>query len=175
MHALDALVQRGEVGEQAAQPAVGDVGHADARGLLLDGLLALLLGAHEEHAAAALGGLLEEVAGLVDEDRRLLQVDDVDAAALAEDELLHLGVPAPRLVAEVDAAREQVLHAHRVLGGRRQDCLLLKTVTAARGRRGSAGGIRHLLFRQTDQWNRAWRALASASRPTPPRTWGSAG
>ena len=100
----------------------------------------------------------------------------MNAVACVEDELLHLGVPTPRLVSEVDAAREQVLHAHRVLAERRHACLLLKTVTAARARRGGTPTVeRRLLFRQTDQWNRAWTALASTSRPTPPRTWGSTG
>ncbi len=116
VQALDALGERAEVGQQPAQPAVAHVRHADALGLLLDGLLALLLGADEQHPAAALGGVPEERIGLVDEDGRLLEVDDVDAAALAEDVRLHLGVPAAGLVAEVDAAGEQVLHADRGLG-----------------------------------------------------------
>ena len=143
-------------------------------GLLLDGLLALLLGADEEDAAATLGGLLEEVVGLVDEDRRLLQVDDVDAAALAEDVLLHLGVPAAGLVAEVDAAREQVLHAHGVLGCR-QDCLLLKTVAGgaspARERR------RHTppSVPADGQWNRAGGALTRRLPPDTATDRGSAG
>ena len=47
----------------------------------------------------------------------LLQVDDVDPAALAEDEAAHLGVPAARLVAEVDAGLQQLLDAD--LGGQR--------------------------------------------------------
>src|SRR5665811_2621981 len=106
--------------------------------MLLDLFLALLLGADEEHAAATFCGLLEKGVGLVDEDRRLLQVDDVDAAALAEDELLHLGVPTARLVAEVDAAGEQVLHADRVLGCR-QDCLLLKRLLGGTCRHSVAG------------------------------------
>ena len=41
---------------------------------------------------------------------RLLEVDDVDAAALAEDEALHLRVPAARLVAEVNPGLQQLLH-----------------------------------------------------------------
>src|SRR5665811_1943813 len=131
--------------------------------MLLDLFLALLLGADEEHAAATFCGLLEKGVGLVDEDRRLLQVDDVDAAALAEDELLHLGVPTARLVAEVDAAGEQVLHADRVLGCR-QDCLLVNGCWAARAA---------TLSPADGQWNRA--GARSASRPTPPRTGESAG
>ena len=46
----------------------------------------------------------------VDVGQRLLQVDDVDAVALGEDESLHLRVPATGLVPEVDAALEQLAH-----------------------------------------------------------------
>ena len=56
-------------------------------------------------------GLLDELVGVVDVPERLLQVDDVDAVALGEDESLHLRVPAAGLVPEVDAAVEQLLHA----------------------------------------------------------------
>ena len=55
-------------------------------------------------------GLLDEVVRLVDVGQRLLQVDDVDAVALGEDEALHLRVPAPGLMPEVDTALEQLLH-----------------------------------------------------------------
>jgi hypothetical protein len=41
----------------------------------------------------------------------LLEIDDVDAVPLDEDELLHLGIPAAGLVPEVDARFEQLLHA----------------------------------------------------------------
>src|SRR5690606_2684557 len=43
---------------------------------------------------------------------RLLQVDDVDAASLGEDEALHLGVPAAGLVPEVDAPVEQLANCY---------------------------------------------------------------
>ena len=55
-------------------------------------------------------GLLDELVGAVDVRQRLLQVDDVDAVALGEDEALHLRVPAAGLVPEVDAALEQLPH-----------------------------------------------------------------
>ncbi len=42
----------------------------------------------------------------------LEQVDDVDAAALAEDEAAHLGVPAARLVAEVHTGLQQLLDSY---------------------------------------------------------------
>ena len=79
-------------------------------GLLGHRLLGLLLGADEEDRAAVGDGLLDEVVGAVDERQRLLQVDDVDAVALGEDEALHLGVPAPGLVPEVHAALEELAH-----------------------------------------------------------------
>src|SRR6185312_14737091 len=105
------LVDGLEVGEHAAQPALVDVGHADPLRLLGDGLLRLPLGADEHDRTAVRDRLLDELVGVVDVPERLLQVDDVDAVALGEDESLHLGVPAAGLVPEVDAAVEQLLHA----------------------------------------------------------------
>jgi len=54
--------------------------------------------------------LAHEPVGGVDPLQGLLQVDDVDAVALPEDEAAHLGVPAAGLVAEVDAGLQQLLH-----------------------------------------------------------------
>ncbi len=110
LEALEALVDGREVGEHAAEPALVDVGHADAGGLLGDGLLGLLLGADEHDRAAVRDGLLDELVGAVDVRQRLEQVDDVDAVALGEDETLHLRVPATGLVPEVDAALQQLPH-----------------------------------------------------------------
>ena len=72
-------------------------------GVLGDRLARLLLGADEQHAAAAGADAPGEVVRLLDQADRLLQVDDVDAAALGEDVAAHLRVPAARLVAEVDS------------------------------------------------------------------------
>ncbi len=110
LQALKPLVHGGEVGEHATQPALVDVRHADPRGLLGDGLLGLLLGADEQDGAAVGDGLLDEVVGAVDERQRLLQVDDVDAVALGEDEALHLRVPATGLVPEVNTAFKHLSH-----------------------------------------------------------------
>src|SRR5262249_2235529 len=57
-----------------------------------------------------LGGELDR---LLEPAQRLLQIDDVDAVPLAEDEGLHLRVPALRLVAEVRAGLQEVLDGHR--------------------------------------------------------------
>jgi hypothetical protein len=89
-----------------------DVGHADPRGGLLDGVLSLLLRADEEHGAVLRCQIADEVARLLEQVGGLLQIDDVDAAALREDEAAHLWVPAARLVAEVDAGLQQLSHGH---------------------------------------------------------------
>ena len=60
LEAVDPLVHGLEVGEHAAEPALVDVGHADAGRLLGDRLLGLLLGADEHHRAALGDGLLDE-------------------------------------------------------------------------------------------------------------------
>ena len=108
VQAPDALVDGLEVRQQAAEPAVVDVRHAGGLGDVLDGVAGLLLGADEEHDAAALGELAGELARLLEQALRLQQVDDVDAAALAVDEAAHLGVPAARLVAEMYAGLQQL-------------------------------------------------------------------
>src|SRR5215470_1519936 len=55
-------------------------------------------------------GLLNELVGAVDELQRLLEVNDVNAVALGEDETLHLRVPPTSLMPEVNAALEQLAH-----------------------------------------------------------------
>ena len=130
LHALKALEDRREVGEHAAEPALVDVGHPDPGRLVGDCLLALLLGADEHDRAAMSDGLLDVLVRLIDVGERLLEVDDVDAIALGDDEALHLRVPATGLMSEVDTAFKQLAHcddghgvdsfkARRLAGARR--------------------------------------------------------
>ena len=67
VQALDAVGDRAPVRQQAAEPAVVDVRHADARRLLRDGVLRLLLRADEEDRAAALGDVARELVGLLEQ------------------------------------------------------------------------------------------------------------
>src|SRR5690606_24732785 len=76
-------------------------------------LARLLLGPHNQHFAPVGHGVADEVDGLVQPGNGLLQVDNVDAVALGEDEALHLRVPAPCLMPEVDAGLQELLHADR--------------------------------------------------------------
>ncbi|MPM83035.1 hypothetical protein SDC9_130098 [bioreactor metagenome] len=112
LHPGDPLGDGLDVGEHATQPALVHVRHADPGGLLGDGLLGLLLGADEQHLTAAGDGPLDEGVRLVDVLERLLQIDDVDAVALVEDEALHLRVPTTGLVPEVDTVLEQLAGSH---------------------------------------------------------------
>src|SRR5439155_8328876 len=99
-------------------PALVHVEHPAAARLLEHGLLGLLLGADEEHRAPARGQVAHERVRLPELLERLLEVDDVDAVALTEDVLLHLGVPALGLVPEAHSGFEQLLHGqcrHNVL------------------------------------------------------------
>ncbi|CAH0172346.1 hypothetical protein SRABI128_01066 [Microbacterium sp. Bi128] len=108
LHTGEALGHRLEVGEEATEPALVDVGLAHAGRLLGEDFLRLLLGADEEDGAAVRDGLLDELVGLVDVRQRLLEVDDVDTGALGQDEALDLRVPPAGLVSEVHAAVEQL-------------------------------------------------------------------
>ena len=88
-------------------------GMPGAGGLFLDGVLSLLLGADEEHRSCRRRPAGGRSHRLVEATDGLLQVDDVDAVALGEDERAHTRVPAAGLVAEVDAGFEQRLHLYR--------------------------------------------------------------
>ena len=111
LEAGDALGHGLEVGQHAAEPTLGDIRHVHAGGLSGNSFLSLFLGADEQHGAVVGNSGLDEVVGLVDHVERLEQVDDVDAVALGEDELLHLRVPTTGLVAEVQACLQHVAHS----------------------------------------------------------------
>ncbi len=89
-----------------------DERHVGRGGDVADGVLGLLLRAHEQDGAAAVRERARELLRLRQEGGGLEQIDDVDAAALAEYEAAHLGVPAARLVTEVDAGLQQLRDAY---------------------------------------------------------------
>src|SRR4029079_11661561 len=109
VQALDAQRDGLEVREQGTEAAVVHVRHARLLGGVLDRVAGLLLGPDEEDAPPAVGELGGELLRVGEQLLGLEQVDEVDAAALAEDEAAHLGVPAARLVAEMDAGLQQLL------------------------------------------------------------------
>src|SRR5688572_19367218 len=109
LHATDLLLHRLEVREQAAEPALGDVHRVAAVSLLLHDRLELALGADEEDVVTPHDDIAHELLRELELTQRLLQVDDVDAVALGEDEPAHLGVPSARLMAEVNTRFEELL------------------------------------------------------------------
>src|SRR5262245_40939659 len=117
VEALDPGGHRPPIREQPAEPAVVDVGHADPGRLAGDRVHRLLLRAHEQDRAPAVSEIAREVVRLVDQLRGLLQINDVDAAALREDEAAHLRVPASGLVAEMHAGLQEVSHRDDCHGG----------------------------------------------------------
>ena len=75
----------------------------------------LPLGADKEDGFTGCDGVPDEGIGLFHPRERLLQVDDVDAVAFTKEELLHLRIPAVRLVSKVHASFQQFLdrdHSH---------------------------------------------------------------
>src|ERR671922_34227 len=107
---LDPARHRSPVRDQAAEPAVVDVRHANPRRRLLYGVLSLPLRPDEQDGAALRREVAREAHRLLEQVRGLLQIDDVDAAALREDEAAHLWIPASRLVAEMDTGLQQLSH-----------------------------------------------------------------
>src|SRR6185503_13783827 len=96
-------------------PALIDVILTGTLGLFADRVLRLSLRADEEHCFASVfrdgaGNKAERVAKHA---LGFLQVNNVNAVALAKDVFLHLRIPAPHLVAEVYAGLQKFFHRYR--------------------------------------------------------------
>ena len=109
--------------------------------------------------------LLDVVIGLVDVLERLLEVDDVAARTLGQNEALHLRVPATRLVSEVYAAVEQLAdgnNGHEPSPFLRTQTSSAGTVSVRYGRRSTANpGARHTSARPIGMGGDWWRSVAS--------------
>ena len=89
-----------------------DVKHSAALRFLGDSFLRLALRAQKENVLA-LRGVLGNVARCVAEHfQGLLQIDNVDSVAFAENVFLHFRVPAARLVTEVHSGLQKLLHSN---------------------------------------------------------------
>jgi len=112
LEALDRLLDGLEVGQHAAQPTEVDEGHVATLGLTLDVLAGVALGANQQDLAALGGEAAEVIHRVVEERLRLLEVDDVDVVARAEDVRGHLRVPVAGLVAKVDTGLQHLAHGN---------------------------------------------------------------
>ena len=163
-HLGDPLGDGLEVGEHAAQPALVDVGHVAGQGVGLDGVGGLLLGPDEEQVPALGGHVPDELVRDPHPVERLLEIDDVDPLALPVQEALHLGVPAPGLVSEVDTCVQQLLH------GDDRRHLVHSSPTVSRNP--CACAVRRPREWHGRKWCRPWgqdrRASVPATLPAPP-------
>ncbi len=75
-----------------------------------DGALGLTLGADEQNATAARSHFAYLQERLMEQRKRLRQVDNVDVGTRTEQVTLHLGVPAVSLVTEVRTRFEEQTH-----------------------------------------------------------------
>ena len=91
-----------EVRQHPAEPALVDEEHVGAQGFFLKDFSGLPLGSDKQDRLAGGDGVADEGIGLFHPSQCLLKIDDVDAVAFAEEELLHLRVPPIRLVPEMD-------------------------------------------------------------------------
>ena len=115
LHVLQLLqrtLDRLEVGQHAAEPALVDEGHAGALGLQRDHVARLALRADHQDGAALGGQLSHELHRFLELRQRLFEVDDVDLVAMAVDERGHLGVPEAGLVSEMDTGFQHFAHGH---------------------------------------------------------------
>src|SRR5579875_206757 len=103
-------LDRLEVSQHAAQPALVDVVHAATFRLFGYGLLGLLLRTNEENALTVGSELLDEIVGFIEARDRLLKIDDMNAVAVHEDEGCHLRIPASGLMPKVDTGLKKLFH-----------------------------------------------------------------
>src|SRR6185369_3484502 len=101
--------------EQTTQPALVNEVLTALLSFFANRILRLSLGADEENCLALV--LSDEIGDegnrLAKHSLSLLQVDNVNAVALAKDVFLHLWIPAPYLVTEVNTGLQQLFHGNR--------------------------------------------------------------
>ena len=111
--ALDRNLDRFEIGQHAAQPALIDVRHAGALRFGGDDVASLALGADHQDRAAIGCKLTNVFHRLLVHTQGFFQVDDMDFIAMTENERGHLGVPEAGLVTEMDTGFQHFAHCYR--------------------------------------------------------------
>src|SRR5207247_9389801 len=87
--------------------------HLAALRVRADDVAGLALRADKEKRAAVGGELARELERLLVHRQGLLEVDDVNLVAVAEDERRHLRIPVPGLMSEMDPGFQHLTHRHR--------------------------------------------------------------
>ena len=99
---LDRLLNRTEVGQCAAQPALVDIEGTGTKSFRKNRSLCLLLGTDEENLSTVLGQFLESVVCRVEHLLGLSEIDDVDAVLGSVDVRAELRVPLASLMSEMN-------------------------------------------------------------------------
>ena len=103
LETLDRGAHGTEVGQHAAQPAMVDEWHTAAQGFFLDRLAGGALGADKHDFAFLRCNLAEIVNRVAAQGHGLLEIDDVNLVALAENKGSHFGIPETGLVPKMHA------------------------------------------------------------------------
>src|SRR5690606_29443518 len=106
----DRVRDRLPVGQHAAKPTMVDVVLRALLCRLSDRLGGLTLRADKKHAATGSNHVTHCDERLMKQRNGLREVDDVDIVTIAEEELLHLRVPAVGLVTKVNTSFQQLTH-----------------------------------------------------------------
>src|SRR6185436_14513892 len=112
---FDRFLHSLEIREQSAKPALIHVELATFLSFFANSILSLTFSAYEKNGATF---VLSNLAGdksyrLTEHPLSFLQIDNVNAVALAKDVFLHLWIPAPHLVTEVNTGLQQLFHRNR--------------------------------------------------------------
>jgi len=110
---FDGLLDCREVSQQATQPPLVDEVHSTALSFFLNCVLRLSFGSDEQNVFALVCQLGDELSSFFKKPQCLLEIDDVDPVAFAEDILLHLRVPTFRLMSEMYTSLQKLLHCDR--------------------------------------------------------------
>ncbi len=107
---LDGFLQRRPVRQRPAQPAVVHKESAAAFRFFGNRFLRLPFRAHKQHRFSLRGKLAHEAARFAKHLEGFLKINNVDAVAFSENIFLHLRIPSPRLVTEVNSGLQQFFH-----------------------------------------------------------------
>ena len=110
LHFLYTACDSCEVRQHPAKPTFIYIRHPAQLCCTRYRVLRLLLCAHEENAPSVGHHVPHERISQIDPMQCLVQVDDVNTVALSENKALHLRVPAPGLVPEVDSRLQKLPH-----------------------------------------------------------------
>ena len=109
---FDRFLDGTEIREHSAQPTAVHIGHAAALCFSRDHFFRRTLGSHKQYGAPVGGHAAQKIARVAVQRKRLLEIDDMNLVAFAEDERCHLRIPIARLVAEMNAGLQHLAHSH---------------------------------------------------------------